>query len=496
MNPYPLRVEARRDESLSRWLWLVKWLLLLPHYLALVVLWTGLLVLTLVAYPAVLFTGRYPEAIRAYNLGVLRWTWRVGYYGYQALGTDVYPPFTLADDPTHPARLHLAPHAPPPRWLPLVAWLLAFPHLVILGALYGFATRVADAPAPIGVTAALLLVAAIALLVTGRYPNGLHDLLVGLARWGLRVAAYLVLLVPRYPPLQLDQGGTEPDPAPAGPNAEQPPAPAARPPVTGPVTALVAGVLLLLPAMGLGTGGGVLLAVDAARDDAGYVTSPVQRLETSTAAITAEHVTISGAGMWTRQTTELGELRLDVTAPSGRPIFVGVATQSAVDSWLTGTAHDELTGFGSGAPRYDRSGGRIRPVTTPGTQPFWIAQATGTGTTTLRWAATDGEYAVVVANATGASNVSVDVRGSARVPDLTGLGSGLLAAGILTGLLAIGLIVAGGTGLGRRHGTPLHPGPEAQADPAAPSPVSQPDGTYGPAGSGPAAQVTLHSPGG
>jgi hypothetical protein len=216
----------------------------------------------------------------------------------------------------------------------------------------------------------------------------------------------------------------------------------------------------------------VLLAVDAARDDAGYVTSPVQRLETSTAAITAEHVTISGAGMWTRQTTELGDLRLEVTAPAGRPIFVGVAPQSAVDSWLTGTAHDELTGFDSGTPRYDRSGGRIRPVTTPATQPFWIAQATGAGTTTLQWTATDGEYAVVVANATGASGVSVDVRGAARVPDLTGLGSGLLAAGILTGLLAIGLIVVGGTGLGRRHSGPPPGGPLVGPPPRLNPPVT------------------------
>jgi hypothetical protein len=94
MNRYPVRVGARRDESLSRWLWLVKWLLLIPHYLILLVLWAGLVVLTLVAYLAVLFTGRYPASIRAYNTGVLRWIWRVGYYGYQALGTDRYPPFS------------------------------------------------------------------------------------------------------------------------------------------------------------------------------------------------------------------------------------------------------------------------------------------------------------------------------------------------------------------------------------------------------------------
>jgi hypothetical protein len=471
MDLYPLRVEARRDESLSRWLWLVKWLLLLPHYLALAVLWTGLVVLTLVAYLAVLFTGRYPEPIRAYNLGVLRWTWRVGYYGYQALGTDAYPPFTLADDPDHPARLRLDPHEPPTRWRPLVTWLFALPHLIVLAALYGPVNRNADAPGPIGVTAALLLIAGLALLFTGRYPDGLHDLLVGVARWSLRVTAYLVLLVPRYPPLRLDQGGSEPDPAPAGPTAAQPYRPDPHPAVVGPVAALVAGVLLLLPAVGLGTGGGILLAVDAARDSNGYVSTPVQRLETSTAAITAEHVTITGTGTWTRQTIDLGELRLDVTAPADRPVFVGIATQSDVDAWLAGTAHDELTGFPSGTARYDRSGGPVRPLAAPVAQPFWIAQTTGAGSTTLQWTVKDGEYAVVVANATGVAGVSAEVRGAARIHDLTGLGGGLLAAGVLFGLLAAGLIVVGGTGLGRRHHTPA-PGPQNGPAPRLNPPVT------------------------
>ena len=130
MNRYPLRVEARRDESLSRWLWLVNWLLLIPHYVVLVFLYAGLVVLTLVAYLAVLVTGRYPQAIAAYDVGVLRWSWRVGYYGYQVLGTDRYPPFTLADVPDYPARLVLDEPPHPPRWLPLVAWLLAVPHVL------------------------------------------------------------------------------------------------------------------------------------------------------------------------------------------------------------------------------------------------------------------------------------------------------------------------------------------------------------------------------
>src|SRR3954447_525378 len=90
--PYPVRVDASASPSASRGLWLVKWLLLIPHFIVLFFLWVAFLVVGCVAFCAILSPARYPGGLFDFNVGVMRWTWGVHYYGYGALGPDRYPP--------------------------------------------------------------------------------------------------------------------------------------------------------------------------------------------------------------------------------------------------------------------------------------------------------------------------------------------------------------------------------------------------------------------
>jgi len=92
---YPVVVQGQFDTELSRWRWLVKWFLAMPHLIVLVALWLTFAVLTVVAGVSIAFTGRYPRGLFDYVVGVMRWSNRVTAYAF-LLVTDEYPPFRLS----------------------------------------------------------------------------------------------------------------------------------------------------------------------------------------------------------------------------------------------------------------------------------------------------------------------------------------------------------------------------------------------------------------
>ena len=197
---YPVSIRGELTEPPARGWWLLKWLLGIPHYICLLVLWIAFVVVWIIAFFAILFTEKYPKSLFNFNLGVLRWTWRVGFYSYQALGTDKYPPFTLASVEDYPADLEVAYPERLSRGLVLVKWwLLAIPHYIVTAFFQGGHGGRSGG----GLTPILAIFGAVALLFTGKYPADIFKFVVGMNRWSYRVCAYVALMTDRYPPFRL-----------------------------------------------------------------------------------------------------------------------------------------------------------------------------------------------------------------------------------------------------------------------------------------------------
>jgi len=217
---YPVNIKGELAEKMGGGLWLIKWLLLVPHYICLVFLWIAFVVLTVFAFFAILFTGRYPRGIFDFNVGVMRWTWRVGFYGYEALGTNQYPPFALRSMEDYPADLYVDYPERLSRGLVLIKWwLLAIPHYLVVayfaassslmgGSTAGWSWTSAGGAAGGtmvggGLISILVIIAAVVLLFKGYYPRDIFNFVLGMNRWSLRVSAYAALMTDEYPPFRL-----------------------------------------------------------------------------------------------------------------------------------------------------------------------------------------------------------------------------------------------------------------------------------------------------
>jgi len=198
---YPVSIMGELTEPPGRGWWLLKWLLALPHYILLAFLWIAFVVVSIIAFFAILFTAKYPKRLFDFNVGVLRWTWRVGFYTYQALGTDKYPPFSLKAG-GYPADLEVPYPERLSRGLVLVKWwLLAIPHYIVVSFFQGgWGGRGGG-----GLTFILAIFAGVALLFTGKYPKDIFNFVVGMNRWTYRVSAYAALMTDQYPPFRLGE---------------------------------------------------------------------------------------------------------------------------------------------------------------------------------------------------------------------------------------------------------------------------------------------------
>ena len=199
-SEYPVTIRGDLTDPPGSGLWLIKWLLALPHFIVIFFLLIAFVGVWVIAFFAILFTGRYPRGLFDFNTGVLRWCWRVGFYSYGALGTDRYPPFSLEPDPDYPADLAIEYPENLSRGLVLVKWwLLAIPQYIIFAFFMGGGEMG-------GLVSVLTLFAAIVLLFTGKYPKDLFRLVVGMNRWSLRTVAYVGLMTDEYPPFRLSDG--------------------------------------------------------------------------------------------------------------------------------------------------------------------------------------------------------------------------------------------------------------------------------------------------
>jgi hypothetical protein len=428
---------------------LVKWFLAIPHFVVLAFLWVGFMFVSIAAFFSILFTGRYPKALFNFNVGVMRWSWRVSYYAYNVLGTDRYPPFTLAEVPDYPAHLEVVYPEHLSRGLVLVKWwLLAIPHYLIVGLLAGgtwFAWQNENVRmAGPGLIGLLVLIAAVTLMFTGKYPRALFDLILGFNRWTLRVAAYSGLMTDVYPPFRLDQGGSEPDskltvpPPTAGAGGMEM---AER--RGGSVGSAIAGGLLTLIALGFLAVGGVGLWADRVeRDSAGFLSIEAQNLSTGTHAIVAEDIDVRADGPnWAYPSKILGEARVRVGSTTGDQTFIGVARAADVRRYLDGASYATVDDDFAGSHLSDHAG--ARSLGAPSEQTFWVASTAGSDRQTLTWDLGNGSWSVVAMNVDGHEGMDVRADIGAKIPALPWVAGGVLAFGALLLLLGIGLSIRG-----------------------------------------------------
>ena len=451
----PARLEGHLDRP-SRGLWLFKWLLVIPHYIVLVFLWFAFAMSAVAAFVVMLFTGRYPRPLFDLNVGVIRWSWRVGFYAFAANGTDRYPPFSLQDIDAYPARVEIDYPEHQRKGFALIGWWLAgLPQYIVAGVFIGgggaagwtASTRSWGGATWCGLIGLLVFVSVIVLLVRGEYPRSIFDFVLGLNRWVLRVVAYAAVMTPVYPPFRVDPGEDEPGgtltvsgpPATLGEAPET--EPGGRPGApwgAGRVTAVVLASLGVVVALAAVVAGATGLVLDRTqRDASGYLMTPSRVYATNTYALVSAGYRGGTSNDWFVTRNLLGTVRIRANAT--RPVFIGIARESDAQAYLGSVARAVGAQFDTHSADFRvHQGGP--PSYAPTHAHIWSASAVGAGTRTLTWTPHPGNWRIVLMNADGTAGIRADVSVGARLPHLLPIAIAVLGAGIL-------LMLASGGGL-------------------------------------------------
>lgn len=186
-SSYPVRFDVQYSDTLSR-LTFLKWILAIPHYLIIYALNIVFNIISLIAFFAIIFTGIYPRSLFDFAVNTQRW--RMNLVGYVLLIRDEYPPFSF-EPGLYPVTFEVDYPTALARFAPLYKWILAIPHLIIVGIL-GFIAFFA------------VFVAGLSVLFTGKYPEGIYKFVVGVQRWSQRATLYALFMTDEYPPFSLD----------------------------------------------------------------------------------------------------------------------------------------------------------------------------------------------------------------------------------------------------------------------------------------------------
>jgi hypothetical protein len=177
-------------------------------------------------------------------------------------------------------------------------------------------------------------------------------------------------------------------------------------------------------------GGAALIGVHAfARDDDGYYSTETEQLVSDGYAVSTAELDLAGDGDGFGVEDLGASLRVNATASTDEPLFIGIASQDDAERYLAGADHSVVTDFGHGGPEYDQVSGSDR-LAAPASQDIWVASSEGTGEQRVQWEPDNGRWAAVAMNADASRGVDVDVDAGAKVSWLIWLGIGLAAFGL------------------------------------------------------------------